>query len=216
MATIKKLMSFLGKYFGVITKGRTYLNLIYLSLVFPLGLLYFVYLITGLSLSAGLLILIISIPFILVFVLSWWGFIHLERLQAHYLLGIKLDPINGKETRFFSRCWEWIRHPLNWKGLLFLLIKFPFGIVTFVIGTILLSIVSVLIAAPFYYSDAEIYEIVAFGKIIDTLPEALLVSLIGLALLFPVLHICNAVAFVWKKMSELLLNHTVKTPVVTP
>lgn len=216
MKTMQKILSVVGKYFGVITKGRTYLNLLYLSLVFPLGLLYFVYLVTGLSMSAGLLVLIISIPFILLFVLSWWGFIHLERLQAHYLLGVKLSPINGKETKFFHRCWEWIKHPLNWKGLLFLLIKFPMGVATFVIYTVMLSAVGVMIAAPFYYNNIDVYEVVVFGSVIDTLPAALGVSFIGLFFLFAVLHLFNGIAFLWRKMSEILLNHVTKTPVVAP
>ena len=37
----------LGRYFGVIVRGQTYLNLVYLALAFPLGLFYFVFLVTG-------------------------------------------------------------------------------------------------------------------------------------------------------------------------
>lgn len=39
------------KFFGVAVQGRTYLNMLYLLLSFPLGLSYFVILVTGLALG---------------------------------------------------------------------------------------------------------------------------------------------------------------------
>ena len=41
---------FLAKFFGVAIRGQTYLNLIYLSLSFPLGLVYFIVLVVGFAL----------------------------------------------------------------------------------------------------------------------------------------------------------------------
>lgn len=213
MANANKFLSFLGKYFGVIAKKETYFHMLYLSLVFPLGIFYFVYLVTGFSVSAGILILIVSIPIIAFFLLSWWGLIYFERIQARYLLNVQLAPITYTETKFLNRCWEWFKNPVNWKGLLFLLIKFPFGIATFVVGVVFSSIVAVMVTAPFLYDYEEIYEFGFLGIEIDTMGESLVLMFFGLILLFAVLHLFNGIAFVWKKLSELLLNH-IKTPVV--
>ena len=40
----------LERLYGVFLKPQTYLNMLYLFLAFPLGLAYFVFLVTGLSL----------------------------------------------------------------------------------------------------------------------------------------------------------------------
>ena len=39
-----------------IFQGRTYRHLLYLAMAFPLGLAYFVFLVTGVSLGAGLIV----------------------------------------------------------------------------------------------------------------------------------------------------------------
>ena len=47
--------------FGPATERQTYLNLLYLLLAFPLGIAYFVFLITGVSVGAGLLVVFINV-----------------------------------------------------------------------------------------------------------------------------------------------------------
>jgi hypothetical protein len=53
---------FLMRYFGVVAREETYLNLIYLMLAFPLSIVYFTFLVTGLSVGFGTLIIWIGIP----------------------------------------------------------------------------------------------------------------------------------------------------------
>jgi hypothetical protein len=59
------------QFFGVAARGETYLNIIYLLLAFPLGTAYFVFLVTGLSLGLGLLIIWIGIPILLFMIVAW-------------------------------------------------------------------------------------------------------------------------------------------------
>ena len=47
----------LERLYGVFVKPQTYLNILYLLLAFPLGIAYFVFLVTGFSLGISLLIL---------------------------------------------------------------------------------------------------------------------------------------------------------------
>ena len=56
---------FLRRYFGVVAREETYLNLIYLVLAFPLGTVYFVFLVTGISVGIGTAIIWIGIPILL-------------------------------------------------------------------------------------------------------------------------------------------------------
>jgi hypothetical protein len=51
-----------ARFFSVFTDPQTLLNLVYLVLAFPLGIAYFVILVTAISTSAGLLITIVGAP----------------------------------------------------------------------------------------------------------------------------------------------------------
>jgi len=51
-----------ARFFSVFTELQTLLNLVYLLLAFPLGIAYFVILVTAISTSAGLLITIVGAP----------------------------------------------------------------------------------------------------------------------------------------------------------
>ena len=101
---------------------------------FPLGLFYFVFLVTGLSVGLGLVVIWVGIPILLVVAGAWWLFGAFERVQAKYLLGADVRPA--------PRAWETVNgvwgkikahfgSGATWKDLLYLLAKLPFGIVSF-------------------------------------------------------------------------------------
>src|ERR1700729_1004339 len=58
----------LRRFFGVFMDVRAYTSLFYMLLSLATGILYFTFVVTGLSLSAGFAVLIIGIPFFLAFV----------------------------------------------------------------------------------------------------------------------------------------------------
>ena len=72
----------IGKFFRVIIDGRAYFKILYVFLTFPLGIFYFVFLITGLSVGIGLTIIWIGIPILLLIGLGWWGLAAFERWMA--------------------------------------------------------------------------------------------------------------------------------------
>src|SRR5882762_7916928 len=57
-----------GAFFGVFLDPRAYTSLSFMLLSLATGIIYFTLTVTGLSLSAGLAVLIIGLPFFLVFV----------------------------------------------------------------------------------------------------------------------------------------------------
>ena len=59
--------SVLGRFFGVIAEPRTYAALFYMLMALATGIFYFTWVVTGLSLSAGLAVLIIGIPFLILY-----------------------------------------------------------------------------------------------------------------------------------------------------
>ena len=57
----------IGRFFGVVADPRTYGALFYMLLSMATGIFYFTWAVTGLALSAGLSVLIIGLPFIVLF-----------------------------------------------------------------------------------------------------------------------------------------------------
>ncbi len=209
-------MDWLKVFFEVYLKKQTYLNLVYLLLAFPLGLAYFVFLITGLSVGLSLLIIWVGI-FILLFVYAvWYGMLALERVLAIYLLNENIPPmikqdLSGKSL--WDKFTATLTSPVTWKGLFFLFLKFPLGLVSFVALTVFGSISTTLMAAPLYYNafqpeiDLTIENVpVNSFWLIDTLPEAMTACFVGFLLLTASLHLFNAMAKVSGKIAYGLLG----------
>ena len=57
-----------GAFFGVFLDPRAYTSLFFMLLSLATGIIYFVFAVTGLSLSAGLAVLVIGVPFFLLFI----------------------------------------------------------------------------------------------------------------------------------------------------
>jgi Putative sensor len=143
--------SFFEKFYGVFAKSATYLNLAYLYLTFPLGIAYFVFLVTGWSLGIGLTIIWIGLLVLaLVFAISW-GLTAFERWLSAGLLRVNIPPMQkptDPSTKFWDRLKAWFSNPVTWKGMLYLLLKFPLGILNFTVATTVLATSFGLLAAP--------------------------------------------------------------------
>src|SRR6056297_2351102 len=111
----------LPNFFKVITKSQTYKNLGYLLLSFPLGIFYFVFLITGLSLGIGLIITWFGIPILFGTLLLWRLFGIFEIQQAKTILDINIPFTPIKKSKGI---WKKIQSHLNdsftWKSFAYL------------------------------------------------------------------------------------------------
>jgi len=212
---VSKLIAAFKNIFGVAFRGRTYANLLYLLLAFPLGLVYFVFLSVGISLGIGLYILVIGLPLLVLTLLAWRQFVKLERFQSHRLLGARIEPEAILHWSADRNAWRWLRSrlssPVTWKGLGYLFLKFPLGLLAFVLLIALGVLSLVLTAMPFIYQHVN----VDLGDHIDlSMPQALGFMVLGLILGVFSLHIWNGLAFVFKWLSEKLLTASPKTACV--
>jgi len=186
---------------------RSYTNLLYLLLAFPLGLTYFVFLVVGLSVGFGLLIIWIGVPILLLVLLGSWALMALERQLAIGLLGAQVPPMAppaaGPRT-LWRQLGDLLTNSVTWKGMAFLLLKFPLGIGTFILTITLLALSLGLLLTPFFYtwSPPEVF----FGWEADTLPRALLCSLFGLGLTWISLCLFNGIAALWKILASVTLG----------
>lgn len=209
---MNQVLNFLGRFFGVVFRGDTYLNLLYVLLAFPLGLFYFVFLVPGLVTGLALSILWVGLLILLIIFFCWLGLIAIERQQAIWLLREDVPPMTPKEGTG-ENAWQWfvayLKNPVTWKGLLFLLLKFPLGTLSFVIAFSLFMVTAVFLAAPLIYPffQPEVYFTWNSVWVIDTLSEAMLAFLIGASLLFASLHIVNGMAWLWGRLGRVMLGN---------
>lgn len=205
-------VSFLKKFFGVVIRPQTYLNLAYLGLAFPLGLFYFIFFITGFSLGLPLTILWVGF-FILAFVFAAaWLLTLFERQMAIWMLRVEIPPV-AKPMPETSSVWErfkaYLGNPVTWKGLLYLILKFPLGTITFIIWTTCLALSFGLLASPFIYPYVVIN---LFDWQIQSLPAALIAFVAGLIVLPASLHLLNATAYLWGLYNRSMLGLTQQAP----
>lgn len=198
-------------FFAVVGSGRAYLNMLYLGLTFPLGVFYFIYLVTGISVGFSLIILWIGIPILLLVIGGWWLLAAFERQMAvHWLgedIGEMLQPL--EEVSIAARLRAFLSGRVTWTSLVYLLVKFPMGILAFVTVVTLSAITVVFITAPLTYQWGVIqidfwYGVPAWN--IHSLNDALILSLIGLLFWPATLHITNALTWVNGWLARILLG----------
>ena len=115
----------LGRFFGVYSDPRAYLGMAYMLLALATGIFYFTFAVTGLSLSAGFAILIIGIPFFLLFIGTTRVLALAEGRIVETLLGTRMPrrPVHpGPPMGWMQRVLEMLKDPRTWGTLLYLLL----------------------------------------------------------------------------------------------
>lgn len=189
---------------------RTYTNLLYLALAFPLGLLYFIFLTVGLSVGAGLTLIWIGIPILALVFAGSWGLAAMERQLAIHALGAEVPPMSPQPAAETRTVWQQVKaffsNPVTWKGMAFLFLKLPLGMVSFVSIVFLLATSLAFLVAPFVWQWGMDFEADGVILLVDTWGEAWLCGLFGLGLLFVSLNLLNGLALVWRWMATFLLG----------
>ncbi len=193
-------------FFGIIAKPEPWLNIVYNFISFPLGIFYFVFLLTGILLGLGLIILWIGIIILFLMMAAWWFLSAFERELAIVFCRVKIAPMKretGEGKSLWGKFVLHLKQPVTWKGLLFLFLKFPIGIMQFVVTVTLIAIVGGLISAPFTYPFVDI-DMGFFY--VSNIWMALACCLIGLILIFPALHLFNFLSMILGQFAALLLG----------
>lgn len=211
------MKNFLANFFGVVARGQTYMNMLYLFLAFPLGLAYFIFLVTGLSLGLGLAIVWVGLLILAGMIAGWYGLIVFERNMAIWMLREAIPPVQPNDLGG-KTLWQKFKATMGsavmWKGLVYLFAKFPLGIVSFCVLVTFLAVSLALIGSPFYYSWFQpVVDLTFSGAlwqpvwVIDTLGEALLACAGGLLMLLVSLHLFNGLAWVSGKFARVMLGY---------
>jgi hypothetical protein len=167
----------------------------YLVLGLPLGILAFTAVLTGLALSAGLMITLAGIPVLVLTLLAARALAAAERKRAGWLLA---TPIEGRERRLDGNGWERtkaiVADPASWRDTLYSLVLLPLGAFGFTVAVSLWATALGFLTSPAWYwalpSDDDAIPLLDS----TSLGYSVLRVLIGLALLPTTAVACRGLA----------------------
>jgi uncharacterized membrane protein len=203
--------SLLARFFGVAVDPRAYAALFYLALSLATGIFYFTWVVTGLSLSAGFAILIIGVPFVILFFATVRALSFVEGKIVEAMLGVRMPRRPLYVDRGLSigqRIAAMFTDARTWTTLLYMLLMLPLGVVYFSFATVLLATSFGFMAAPFARFYSETGVIVIDGDVLHwsapdwSLP---LFFLAGVLLLFVVLHAARGIGHLHGALAKNLL-----------
>jgi len=206
VADAARSQSWVQAVFGVLARPQTWLNFVYLWIAFPLGLFYFVFLVTGLSVGIGLIIVLVGVPILLLVAAAWWCLAAFERVLARRLLGADVAAAPRPWERaddIWGRIKAHVGAATTWKDLLYLFLKFPMGLISFVLCVTGLALVVAFVGAPFMQLTGQIY---VAGERIDSWALAIALVPVGVLALFGWMHLLNGWAWVSRRLAEALLH----------
>lgn len=138
-------------FFGIFLDLRAYTSLLYLLLSMATGIFFFTWAVTGISLSLGLAVLVIGIPFLIVFLGSVRLLALAEGRLVEGLLGVRMprrQPPAESERGWKAQLKSLFTDGRTWSSLAYLVLMMPLGIIYFTVMISLLSVSLALLASP--------------------------------------------------------------------
>ena len=140
-----------GRFFAVLGDPLAYSSLFYMVLSLATGIFYFTWAITGLSLSLGLCVLIIGIPFAVLFLSTVRALALVEGRLVESMLGVRMPrrPLYADRGKpFGARVKAIFVKPRTCSTIQNMLLKLPLGIIYFTFAVIGLSVPLALALSP--------------------------------------------------------------------
>jgi hypothetical protein len=148
----------------------------------PLGVAYFSWLVTSIATGLGLVVTLIGIPVLTLVLATIRPLLGLERGLANSLLDARIAPaqLNAGGQGLLGRSKAYWTDSASWRGIAYLLARFPVGLATFIVALTAYATALYLIAAP-VVAPLDTIELGAWEP--DTVLEGLALLPLGLVLL---------------------------------
>lgn len=188
---------FINRFFSIISDTRAWGALLYLILSMITGIVYFTWAVTGLSLSLSLLVLIIGVPFIVLFLLSIRSIALVEGRIVEALLGVRM-PRRPFFTNRQAGWWEQVKSLFlerrTWTAIAYMVFQLPLGVIYFSFFITLIALALGFILNPILVHFLDISLIHFGGKAYYPSPELMpFVVIAGLILLLSTMHLAKFV-----------------------
>ena len=203
-----------GAFFSVFLDPRAYTSLFFMFLSLATGVIYFTFAVTGLSLSAGLAVLVVGIPFFLAFVALSRVVSLAEGRLIEAMTGERMPrrPVHqGNTPGFWTRVSQMLKDRRTWTTLAYLILMLPLGIAYFVMAVVGLSVSLAFIFAPLV-ATAGRFEWFGIPPDVHTSPAWLgslwalpLMVLTGVLLLTLLMHLARGIGRLHAMYAKALL-----------
>ena len=202
----------LARFFGVAADPRTYASLFYMLLSLATGIFYFTWAVTGVSLSIGFAILIIGVPFVLLFLGSTRVLSLVEGRIVEVMLGVRMPRRPQYPQRalpLMERIKLMLTDPRTWSTLLYMGLMLPLGIVYFTVAVTGLAISVAFVLAPLaWFFNGEGYPFGFWNDGYYYIPPFWappVMMLLGVVLLFSMLHLARGIGYFHGQVAKNLL-----------
>lgn len=201
--------SLLGRFFGVFTNPKAWGAVLYLLISFVTGILYFTWVVTGLSLSISLILFIFGLPLLLIFLISVRGMALLEGRLVEALLGVRMPRralFTSQDGKWYLRLKTLLLDRYTWFSLGYMLLQMVLGTLYFCILVTLFAISLSGFAIPIiqlgFHQPAMIFNDVQVFLPTAALP---LTVLAGILLLTVTMHLANGIGRLHGKYARAIL-----------
>jgi uncharacterized membrane protein len=202
--------SVFSRFFGVFADLRAWAALLYFLLSLATGIAYFTWAVTGISLSLGLLVLIVGLPLAALFLLSIRGIAFIEGRLVEALLGVRM-PRRPRFSDDKAGLWQRIRNLFTqrttWTALVYCLLQLGLGIFYFTAFATLIGMSLYFIALPL---TVLAFDMPAYVVIGDTEYQAVTWALpffvvLGVLLLTVTMHLARLMGRAHGALAKLML-----------
>jgi uncharacterized membrane protein len=216
MAAPKKAesKSAISRFFGVALDPHTYGAVFYMLLSLATGIFYFTWATTGLSLSAGLMILIIGIPFFILFMASVYAISLIEGRLVETLLGVRMPrrPVyQAQNLSWSARIKGLFTDSRTWLSLMYMVLMLPLGVIYFTITVTLLALTVGFVVGPVLWWSEKAGWIAFHGHMqfgtgsLDPALASPFMFVGGIVLLFASLHLIRFIGSCHGRLAKHLL-----------
>jgi hypothetical protein len=207
-------------FFSIVFRKQTYKNILYLALSFPLGVIYFATIAAGAAGGFALVFhgvqwngnwtFVFWLPLLALYftisIILTWVMIALERRLATKLLGLRMprtfDIPAGRDAKT-----RWaidrVLDPTLYKGVVYLVGKFPLGVVSMLALVVSTGLTLACIISPFHHGSSMQ---VGFGPIYIGATFRILLVLLGLLIATMALHLFGVIAGVARWFAERMID----------
>ena len=201
--------SSIGRFFGVYSDPRAYLSILYMLLALVTGTIYFTFAVTGLSMSIGLAILIIGVPFFLLFVGATRLVALAEGRLVETMLGTRMPrrPVYpDRDAPFLRRVGDMLKDPRTWGTLVYFILMLPLGVFYFMFAVIGIIVSIALFVAPIFVLLYHAGLVQIDGVVQAPHPAVLpFISILGLLLLTVTMHLARGIGYLHGQLAKTLL-----------
>ena len=203
-------------FVGVPFRLQTYGRLLYLALAFPLGMVYFLTVVTGVSFGIGLSVALVGLPLLALTVIAIAVFGALEAKLSTHLVGVETpapEAFRAENPRSLLRAERGVLDalkatvtaPTTWTSLVAVMAKFLYGVVAFTLLVTATALSVALLAAPLVYDHPDVTYTIG-QHAVETLSESLAFAGVGVVLGVLSLHLANGLAWLGARLNAALLD----------